>query len=188
MHLPRRTDRAEPANPVATRPSLRFALSYAFVCAILFGAYFVFTFPYSGWPYSLFTLYLHLYAVTAGALLRALDPGVVVSGGQIVGRTSLAIVRGCDGSEAVILLAAAIFASHPYPWRLRLVGALAGAAALSAANVVRICFLYCVSLHAPSAMEFWHLEFWPLILCAFAIGFFVLWGRWASARQGVPAA
>ena len=63
----------------ASRASLRFALSYALLCGLFFACYFVFTFPYSGWPYRLFTGYLHLYATAAGAVLHAFDPLVSVS-------------------------------------------------------------------------------------------------------------
>jgi exosortase/archaeosortase family protein len=170
-----------------SRASLRFALSYAAVCGIFFGCYFVFTFPYSGWPYRLFSGYLHLYARAAGTVLHAFDPLVSVSQNEIVGRTSLAIVRGCDGTEVLILFAAAVIASHPHPWRLRLPGVIAGAAALSAANVARICCLYYVGFLAPSALDLWHLELWPLILSALAVALFVLWSRWASARQAAGA-
>lgn len=165
--------------------SRRFALSYAAISGSLFASYFVFTFPYSGWPYALFTRYLHVYALVAATLLRAFDPLVSVSQNDIVGRTSLAIVRGCDGSEVLILFAGAVLASHLHSWRLRLVGVVVGIAALSAANVARICSLYFVGVHAPSSMELWHLELWPLILVLLAVGLFLFWGRWASARPGV---
>ena len=96
-------------------------------------------------------------------------------------------MRGCDGSEVLILFSAAVMASHPHPWRLRLPGVIAGATALSTANVARICCLYYVGVRAPSALELWHLELWPLILSALAVGLFVLWSRWASARQTIGA-
>jgi exosortase/archaeosortase family protein len=165
------------------RAPVRFALTYALVSAVLFIAYFVFTFPYSGLPYRIFTRYLHGYAVVAGAVLHVFDPVVSVSENNIVGRTSLAIVRGCDGTEMLILFAAAVIASRPRPWRLRALGVIAGAAALSAANVARICSLYYVAIRSPSAMEFWHLELWPLILIAMAVGLFVGWDRWAASKE-----
>jgi exosortase/archaeosortase family protein len=156
---------------------------YALVSALLFVAYFVFTFPYSGLPYCLFTGYLHAYAVTSAAVLHLFDSQVAVSENDIVGRTSLAIVRGCDGTEVLILFAAAVIASWPHSWRQRAVGVVAGSAALSTANVVRICSLYFVAVRSPSAMQLWHLELWPLILIASAIALYVGWIRWATTRQ-----
>ena len=167
--------------------SRRFALSYAAISCGFFVAYFVFTFPYGGWPYALFTRYLHVYALVAATLLHAFDPQVSISHNDIVGRTSLAIVRGCDGTEVLILFAGAVLASRLRPWRRRLVGVAAGALALSAANVARICSLYYVGVHAPSSMELWHLELWPLILILFAVGLFLLWDRWASETESATA-
>jgi exosortase/archaeosortase family protein len=160
---------------------------YALVSALLFVAYFVFAFPYSGLPYRLFTGYLHAYAVASAAVLHLFDSQVAVSENDIVGPTSLAIVRGCDGTEVLILFAAAVIASRPHSWRQRAVGVVAGIAALSAANVVRICSLYFIAIRSPSAMQLWHLELWPLILIAIAVALYVGWIRWATTRQEARA-
>jgi exosortase/archaeosortase family protein len=177
------------AEPLVSggRAPLRFAVSFGLLSAVFFGTYFVFAFPYSGLPYRLFTGYLHGYALAAAAVLHLFDTTVGVSGNNIIGRTSLAIVRGCDGTDVLILFSAAVIASSPHSWRLRALGVIAGAAMLSAANVVRICCLYYVGIHAPSAMEVWHLEVWPLILIASAVGLFVGWGRWAAMRGEAAA-
>ena len=122
------------------------------------------------------------YALAAGTVLHAFDPAVSVSGDVINGRASLSIVRGCDASEVLVLLSAAVLAAGVYPWRLRVLGVLAGAAAVTMANIVRICSLYCVSVYFPSAFEACHLEIWPLGLIVLAVVFFVAWARWASTR------
>jgi exosortase/archaeosortase family protein len=170
-----------------TNRSFRFAVSYAGLCAAFFIAYFVYTFPYSGLPYRIFTEYLRLYACAAGAVLHIFDPTVSVSGSTIAGRASLAIVRGCDGTEVLILFTSAVLASSIYPWKLRALGVVAGAAVLLVANVVRICCLYYVSARWPAAMDTWHFEIWPLILITTALGLFLGWMRWAAERTRARA-
>jgi exosortase/archaeosortase family protein len=168
-------------SAIDDRAPLRFAVTYAAVSAVLFVAYFVFAFPYSGLPYTLFTRYLHGYALASAAVLHVFDPRVTVFHNDIVGRASLAIVRGCEGTEMLILFAAAVIASRAHSWRLRALGLFVGAAALAVANVARICSLYFVAIHAPSTFELWHLEIWPLILIGVSVGLYVGWLRWAAA-------
>jgi len=171
------------ALPEAGRGApLRFVASFALTSGALFCVYFVVAFPYSGLPYLGYTAYLRFYALAAGTVLHAFDPAVSVSGDVINGRASLSIVRGCDASEVLVLLSAAVLAAGVYPWRLRVLGVLAGAAAVTMANIVRICSLYCVSVYFPSAFEACHLEIWPLGLIVLAVVFFVAWARWASTR------
>jgi exosortase/archaeosortase family protein len=166
------------------RPGLSFAVSYALICGALFLVYFVFAYPYSGLPYRLFTGYLHGYAVAAGTVLHMLDPTVRVANTNIEGRVSLTIVRGCDGTDVLILFSAAVLASRAHPWPSRAFGVIAGAVLLLAANVVRICSLYFIGIRSPSAMEVWHLEIWPLVLMGLAVGIFLAWGRWATGKGG----
>ncbi len=167
----------------ARRHSVRFALGYAIWASVLFFVYFVFAFPFSGAPYRIFTTYLHLYAAAAGALLRVFDPSIAVTAGNISGRASLAIVRGCDATEVLILFTAAVLASDSHPWRLRAQGAAFGAAAIVASNVARICCLYLFAVRAPEYLETWHTEVWPLLLLGVAIGLFLAWSRWATVQS-----
>jgi exosortase/archaeosortase family protein len=183
-----RAGKSSPAvQPAADegRPARRFALLFAAFSGLFFAWYFVYTLPLSGWPYRRFVDYLEGYAATAGTVLHLLDSSVRVSGTTITGRRSLAIVRGCDGSEILILFTAAVLASHMVRWRARIVGIVVGVLALSLANLARICSLYFVEVYWPSQTDVWHFELWPLILIACAVSLFVLWRRWAD-RPGQP--
>ena len=175
-------------GPSIAHLRLRFALGFVAIAALLFGIY---TFPYqeSGISERWFTRYLAAYASVAGSALSLFEPGVQVHGQDIIGRTSLRIVKNCDAMEAEILFLAAVLA-FPSPWPKRLIGAGLGALAIAAVNVLRIACLYQVGVHFPKAFEFVHLELWPLLLIASAVLVFLVWATWAlrGSRQDAHAA
>jgi exosortase/archaeosortase family protein len=168
-------------------PEARFVFSFVLIAGALFSLY---SFPYreGSWPQRWSEGYLQAYAHLAGWVLSLFERGVVVSGQDITGRYALRIIRGCDAVDAQILLVAAVLASQVYSWRWRVGGALAGLAAITVANVVRICCLYYVGFVAPSYFDFFHHEFWPLLLIVFAAATFVLWSKIAAARGGAMRA
>jgi exosortase/archaeosortase family protein len=170
-----------------TRPELRFAITYVAIAATFFAVY---CFPYAEhgiserWFYSYLSAYAHL----AGTVLSVFEPEVHVTGTFIVGRTSLEIVKNCDAIEIIILFLSGVLA-FPSPWRRKLAAVLGGVAILIFTNILRICTLYYVSIHAPSSFEFAHLELWPLVLVVLAGSEFVLWARWMrGAERLVPDA
>lgn len=168
-------------------PEVRFVISFLVIAGILFSLY---SFPYreGSWPQRSSEAYLRAYAHLAGWVLSIFERSVVVSGQEISGRYALRIIRGCDAVDAQILLVAALFASHLYSWRSRAWGALAGLALITAVNVARICCLYYVGFLAPTYFDFFHHEFWPLLLILSATVTFVLWSKIAAARGGVVRA
>ena len=112
--------------------------------------------------------------------LSLFEPGVQVHGQDIIGRTSLRIVKNCDAMEAEILFLAAVLA-FPSAWRKRVVGATLGVVAIAVVNVLRIASLYHVGVHFPMAFEFVHLQLWPLLLVASAVAVFLIWATWARS-------
>lgn len=156
---------------------VRFALRFAAFGLPLFAAY---TFPYdeSGAVAAGFERYLSGYAQLAGAALALFEPGVQVSGQDIVGRFSLRIVQSCDAMEAVILFTAAVLA-FPAAWWRRATGVASGLFTIVFVNVVRICNLYYVGVYRPARFEFYHLEVWPLVLITSAGLAFLAWTHWA---------
>src|SRR5262245_16316931 len=95
------------------------------------------------------------------------------------------IKGGCNGVEAMVLLWAAILAFQS-PWRARLLGLLAGSAALMAFNLVRIVSLYMIGVRWRQVFETFHLAVWQTIMFAVAASIFALWsGRFA--RRHVAA-
>ena len=169
---------AGPRATIVARQRRRFALGFVLIAAMLFGVY---TFPYqeSGLSERWFTAYLSGYAKVAGAALALFEPGLHVQGQDIMGRTSLRIVKNCDAMEVEILFLAAVLA-FPSVWRKRLVGAVFGAAAIAAVNVLRIALLYEIGVHFPTAFEFAHLQLCPLLLVLTAVSAFLLWAVWAQ--------
>ncbi len=159
----------------------RFAVKFASVAAAGFGLY---CFPYAsdGPVEEFFRAYLSLYARIAGAVLRLFEPSVTVVGSVIVGRSSLEIVKNCDAMEVIILFGAALFAMGG-PSRRSAAALAAGIAILVALNILRICSLYFLAIHWPSAFEVVHLEVWPLLLIAFAVGVFAIGARWVGVED-----
>jgi exosortase/archaeosortase family protein len=162
------------------RASTRFVATFLVSGACLLALYY---YPYreGGAANRALNAYLHGYASSAGALLGWIDPSVAVAGADIVGRTSLRIVRTCDAMDATLLLVAAVL-SWPSPWRWRVVAAVVSAASLYVVNVVRICSLYCLRLYAPSAFELAHVDVWPVVILGVAVGLFLAATRATPSR------
>ena len=77
-------------------------------------------------------------------LIRLFDDDAIAYG-KVIQSTStgfaVSIERGCNGIEAVIILASAIFA-FPAPWKHKLAGFAVGFVAIQALNLVRIISLF----------------------------------------------
>jgi exosortase/archaeosortase family protein len=81
---------------------------------------------------------------TSVVLINTLTPQVAAAarGPSIYARDGGINVRnGCEGTEILFLLVAALLA-YPFSWRLRLVGAVAGAAYVFVINQVRLLALF----------------------------------------------
>jgi len=169
-------------------PRVRFAALFALLSATLFSLYF---FPYAenGGSEVWLTLYLEKYTALVGAVLGIVEPHVVVSRTQILGRFSMSIVRSCDGMEANMLFCAALLAMPGVWWRKAL-ALCAGLVALMAFNVLRLCCLYYVGVYFPAQFDFAHYDLWPLLIIAFAVLDFLVCVRWlqeGSAHARPPA-
>ena len=173
---------------LGTRGAGRFALRFAAWSAVGLSLY---DFPYApdGAAEALFSAYLSGYARGAGYVLSLLEPGIVVIGTSIVGRTGLEIVKNCDAMETVVLFGAATLATEGRRSD-RLLALSAGVSALTGVNVARICSLYFIQVHLPNAFDTIHLEVWPplLLLCA-TLQFWAVaaWLRSRSAGVGRAA-
>ena len=158
--------------PLEIRSGTRFALKYALFAGVLFAVY-AFPFQLLGARRDWLAGYLAAYARLAGAVLGLFEPGIAVEGAQIHGRFPMEIVRNCDAIEINILFASAIWA-FPAPWRRRALASLLGLCALIALNVLRICALYFVGVHARPQFEVVHEQVFPLVLVlAAALAFLI---------------
>ncbi|MBI2214757.1 MAG: exosortase H [Acidobacteria bacterium] len=122
-----------------------------------------------------------LIAKVTGAILIAVGQDVSVSGVVVQGPgASIAIENGCNGLEAIIVLAGAVCA-FPAPWRSRLLALLAGSIGLQLLNLVRTTSLYLFLKYRPGLFNVLHTSVWQTILVAAAVVFFLLW----SSKQRV---
>jgi exosortase H (IPTLxxWG-CTERM-specific) len=126
-------------------------------------------------------------ARVAAAAITTFDPSVVASGRQLLdGLTGrgVSIEAGCNGLEAMILLAVAMLA-FPAPWGRRLVGIALGGIAIQALNIVRIVSLFYLSRWSAAWFEWAHLYLWQPLIMVDVLIVWLVWLRWA---RGDPRA
>lgn len=124
----------------------------------------------------------------------------VTTYGNVIQSTSVswgvAIERGCNGVEAVIILFAAIFA-FPAPWKHRLAGFIAGFFAIQALNIVRIVSLFylgewetakCVPGQECHRVWFdwFHLYLWQALIILDALVVWLIWLRYLPRPSRRP--
>lgn len=135
-------------------------------------------------------------------LISLFDDSVTTFGNVIQSTTvswGVAIERGCNGVEAVIILFAAIFA-FPAPWKHRLIGFGAGFLAIQALNIVRIVSLFylgewetakCVPGEECHRVWFdwFHLYLWQALIILDALVVWLIWLRYLprAPRRQPPA-
>jgi exosortase/archaeosortase family protein len=165
----------------------RFALTFAAIATGLFALYY---FPYqeNGLSERWASAHLEQYARMTGSVLSLIEPEVVVSHNEIVGRFRMSIVKSCDAMEANMLFVAAVLALPFGAWR-KLAALLAGLAALVALNIARLCSLYYVGVYLPAQFEWMHIDVWPLLIIGFTALDFYLCMRWleVGAARGSPS-
>lgn len=125
-----------------------------------------------------------LLAKISAALVQAFDADVISQG--VVLRdaqngAAVAIQPGCNGVEAMIVLAAAVLA-FPAPWRHRLVGLALGFLAIQSLNLVRIISLFYLLQWNRTYFDWAHLYLWQALIMLDALIVFLLWLRALPAR------
>ena len=135
-------------------------------------------------------------------LVNAFDASVHAAGKVISDPSgwAVSIEPGCNGVEAVIILAAAIVA-FPASWRQRLLGFGLGFLAIQALNVVRIISLFYIGQweheHCVQGVEcktpvfdWFHLYLWQALIILDALVVWLIWLRYlprpTRAQQGPP--
>lgn len=115
-------------------------------------------------------------AVSPGEAARAQGPALVSA------RARLSVREGCDGLDAVLLLAAAFLAA-PLPWRRRLAGLALGVALVYGLNQARVVALWFALRNDRETFSLLHGFVAPAVLVAACCGFFAwwLWRRPAAA-------
>lgn len=113
--------------------------------------------------------------------------GVVVRGAHY----AVAVRRGCDPLEPIVLFAAGVMA-FPAPWRRKLTGMALGGILLFGLNLARIASLYLLGAGQSPLFDRLHLWWWPAFFILCSLGLWVLWLLWVnrlgfSAASGSPA-
>jgi len=118
----------------------------------------------------------------AARLLSVFDSGVGAAGTIMrSSRFALDVRNGCNGVEAVILLAAAIFA-FPATLRSRLIGVSVASIAIELLNLVRLSSLFWLGEHDRRLFDFVHVAVWQMLIILAAISIFILWS-WKFAEK-----
>jgi len=120
--------------------------------------------------------YFNAIAEVSGAVLRLFGGEALVQGHVIAsGGATVSVVFGCDGSELIVFLAAAILAV-PTSMRARLWGILCGVPLLLALNVFRIVTLVVTQDRRPEWFDALHNRFWQPV---FIVAVMLIWCTWA---------
>jgi exosortase H (IPTLxxWG-CTERM-specific) len=153
---------------------LRFGILFAVIVVTLFAA--ELTPPGQRWVVDPWTA---LVARTATTAMSAFDRNVVAVGPTITqakGGLGVTILAGCNGIEAMIVLAAAMLA-YPAPLRHRLAGVAVGIVAIQALNLVRIVSLFYIVQWNRDVFEWAHLYAWQVLIMLDALIVWLLWLR-----------
>jgi len=117
-------------------------------------------------------------------LVTMFDPDVL-SQGVVLRHTvtgfAVSIEAGCNGVEASIVLLAAILA-FPAPWKYKLIGSLAGFAAIHSLNLVRVISLFYLGQWNLTVFEWAHLYLWQALIMLDALIVFLIWLRYVPSR------
>jgi exosortase/archaeosortase family protein len=122
------------------------------------------------------------------SLIQMLTPSIGASAHRasiVAPGTRLNVLNGCEGTEILIPLVAALLA-YPFAWRTRIVGLLAGTAWVFALNQARMLGLFYAFRDDPTLFGHLHGLVTPLLLILGVVLFFfgvLQWDRRSSASS-----
>lgn len=125
-------------------------------------------------------------ATASGALLAFFDADVLAHANVIQSRASgfgVAILPGCNGVEACLVLLAAVLA-FPAGWRAKATVIALGLPAVQLANLLRIVSLFYLGQWDMAWFEFAHLYVWQALIMLDVLAVWLLWMR-HLARRGL---
>ena len=116
-------------------------------------------------------------------VLQGLNQHTTVAGDTINSEGfSFVIKQGCDATEPVWLLTAAVI-SFPAPLRRKIIGILAGTLLLLGINLLRVVGLFFVGRDHPGLYDTLHLTVFPAVFVILAMIIWVGWVEWAVGRD-----
>jgi exosortase H (IPTLxxWG-CTERM-specific) len=165
---------------------LRFFIWFVVLICALFGL------EITNWGQEHLVLpFTTLVAKASGLIIQLFDRDVIAVGNKLLptvaGKEGIEIVAGCNGVEAIIILAAAVF-SFPATWRQKLAGFTVGFFAIQALNMVRIISLYYILQWSKIWFDWFHLYLWQALIILDALIVWLLWLRWISRTSQAAAA
>lgn len=112
---------------------------------------------------------------------------IVAEGSSVVSNLGrINVLRGCEGTETMLLLIAALLASRR-PVKTVIIGTAAGCALIYGLNQLRIIVLYWSMINQPDWFGVLHGYIAPLLIVLLAMAFFVLWYRYAERVQATAS-
>jgi exosortase family protein XrtM len=173
-----------PTAPSGTFPSKIFGLRFV---ALFLGIFALFSLTWSGTRGSaLERLVIDQTTVAAGAwIIDRISPeeGVRAEGPRLISpKVRLSVLNGCEGTESILLFAAAVLA-FPAPWRKKPAGLLLGLVWVFLLNQARIVSLFFILRHRPQWFEAMHGTIAPIFIIIAGGIVFSFWLNWAS-REG----
>jgi len=109
--------------------------------------------------------------------------GVRVMQGMLVSHSAtLSIVRGCDGSGVIFLLASAILA-FPTGWRGKLYGVLGAVVMVYVLNQARLIGLYYIAAYHMDWFLLVHTYILPMVFILVGVIFFAYWSTRVTAAD-----
>lgn len=121
--------------------------------------------------------------ISAG-LMGFFDDSVISFGKVIQSKTNgfaVSIEPGCNGVEAVIVLAAAML-GFPATWKQKAVALVLGFFAIQIMNLARIITLFYLGQWNHAVFEWFHLYIWPILIMIDVLLVFWLWIRYLSKQ------
>lgn len=94
----------------------------------------------------------------------------------------MSVLSGCEGTESMFLLIAAVLAFRS-PWSRRLAGLTLGIMVVYLANQARIVALYFALRHDHALFAALHGYIAPTLIIAVGCSFYVWWMRWAQQKS-----
>jgi exosortase/archaeosortase family protein len=116
-------------------------------------------------------------------ILQCLNQHTIVAGDTIrTEKYAFVIKRGCDATEPVWLLMAAVI-SFPAPFRRKLIGILVGTLLLLGINQLRVVALFFMGRDHPGLYDTLHLTVFPAVFIILAMILWVGWVEWVVGHE-----
>lgn len=151
-------------------PEIRFFFGFIILFILLQTLQYL-TLPYTS-PFLVDTMTIR----ASSALINIITPieKTVVQGGVITGGATVAVMRGCEGVEGMLLLIAAI-CSFPARIPPKIYGIISGILIIYALNLLRIAGLYYTNRYRPDMFDMMHIYVGQTVIIIISMIFFIFW-------------